>query len=291
MITRRDFLKGVVATSLAKVMGFPVAEEKAVAKKTKVILIRAADVIEKKDRINQRVIKRMLDEAVMTLTGEKEPKHAWRRLIKPEDTVGIKSNVWSPLPTPNEVEIVLRQTLIDLGVSEKRIGIDDRGVLRNPIFLKSTALINVRPLRTHHWSGVGGCIKNYIMFTEWPFLYHPDSCADLGKLWKLPIVKDKTRLNILLMLTPQFHTIGPHHFDPEYTWQYKGILVGFDPVAVDTVGVRILEGKRLLYFGKHVPIKPPPKHIPLADIRHGIGTSKFEEIELVKIGFMEDALV
>ena len=44
------------------------------------------------------------------------------------------------------------------------VGVDDRGVRTNPVFARATALINVRPLRTHAWSGLGTCLKNYIMF-------------------------------------------------------------------------------------------------------------------------------
>jgi hypothetical protein len=293
VITRRDFLKGSVATTIAATMGIPIkteAEPKA-KKRTRVVLIRDVDVIDRKGRVNPVVIQEMLDRAVTVLLGKENPHEAWKLLIKPLDIVGIKSNVWGPLPTPKAVEIVLKMRIMDAGVNENNIGIDDRGVLKNRIFLNSTALINVRPLRTHHWSGVGGCIKNYIMFVPWPPFYHTDSCADLGAIWKLPILKDKTRLNVLILLTPLFHGIGPHHFDATYTWQYKGILVGTDPVALDAVGLRILELQRRDYFGKDIPLKPPAKHIAIADTMHRIGTSNLDEIEIVKLGWMEGALL
>lgn len=293
LITRRDFLRGGVATALAVTMGLP-PELKAqddVKKKTRVVLIRDADAIDRKGRLNVRVIQQMLDKAITALLGKEDPVEAWRLLIRPSDIVGIKSNVWGPLPTPGEVEDALKRRIMDAGVPEVNIGIDDRGVLKNRIFLSSTALVNVRPLRTHHWAGVGGCIKNYIMFTLWPPFYHPDSCAELGAVWRLPLVKEKTRLNILLLLTPLFHGIGPHHFDPTYTWQYKGILIGTDPVSVDAVGLRILELKRLSYFGKEMPLKPPAKHIYIADIKYKLGTSNLREIELLKLGWEEGILI
>jgi hypothetical protein len=292
VLTRRDFLRGSVAATLTMTMGLPFKMENAEAKKkTRVVLIRDADVIDRKGRINQKIIGQMLDKAITTLLGREEPVEAWRLMIRPKDIVGIKSNVWGPLPTPKEVENALKRRIMDAGVPEEKIAIDDRGVLKNRIFLNSTALINVRPLRTHHWAGVGGCIKNYIMFTPWPPLYHPDSCADLGAVWKLPIVKDKTRLNILILLTPLFHGIGPHHFDPTYTWPYKGILVGTDPVALDVVGLRILELKRLAYFGENIPFRPSAKHIAIADTVHRIGTSNLYGIELVKLGWKEGILI
>jgi hypothetical protein len=66
------------------------------------------------------------------------------------------------LPTPKELEDVIRRRLLDAGIPERNIAIDDRGVLNNPVFLKSTAPVNTRPVRTHHWSGVGTCLKNYM---------------------------------------------------------------------------------------------------------------------------------
>jgi len=229
------------------------------------------------------VIQKMLDEAVTTLLNEKDPVKAWQQIVKPDDIVGIKSNVWSYLPTPKGLEMSIKKRLTGAGVPEKNVGIRDRGLLSDPIFDKATALINVRPLRTHHWSGVGSLIKNYIMFVKKPSAYHPDSCADLASIWKLPHVQGKTRLNILVLLTPLFHGVGPHH--------YSAMLVGIDPVAVDSTGVRILLAKRKEFFGEERPLNPPPKHIFLADSRHHLGTADPTKIELVKIGWDKDILI
>jgi hypothetical protein len=177
------------------------------------------------------------------------------------------------------------------GVPAEKIGIADRGLLNNPLFTGATALINVRPGRTHHWSGVGSCIKNMIMFTAQPYTWHDDSCADLAKIWDLPYVKDKVRLNILVMLTPLFHGIGPHHYSDQYVWEYKGLLVGTDPVAVDSVGVRILEAKRREFFGEERPLQPPAHHVVYAETRHGLGVSDPAKIELLRLGFREGALI
>ena len=292
-ITRRDFLRGATYTTLALAMGLFPEEEKIVglSKKTRVILIRDPDVMGAKGRINAKVIQRMLDEAVTTLFDKKDPVEAWKLLVKPKDVVGIKSNVWGPLPTPEEVEQAIKKRIMDAGVPEKKIDVDDRGVLRNRIFLNSTALFNVRPLRTHAWSGVGGCIKNYIMFVPRPSKYHGNSCENLGAIWNLPIVKGKTRLNVLVLLQPLFYGIGPHHFDSTYTWHYKGILVGTDPVALDAVGLRIFQAKRRAYFGKDRPLKPPAHHIVFADTKHKVGTSDLRKIELVKLGWKEGILI
>jgi hypothetical protein len=291
--TRREFLKNTTASVIAGAF-YLSAPGKLFAQstnKTKVVLVRNKEVLDDLNKPREGVVLEMLDNAVSTLVGEKDPIEAWKKIIKPSDVVGIKSNEWRSLPTPSEVESAIWERVIDAGVPAGNIGIDDRGARNNPIFLNSTALINVRPLRTHHWSGVGSMIKNYITFTEKPYEYHPDTCADLATIWNLPMVKGKTRLNIMVAFTPLFHGIGPHHFNPKYVWPYKGLLVGFDPVAVDSVGVRIIQAKRKEFFGEERPLNPSPKHVFLADTRHHLGTADSAKIDLIKIGWQEGMLI
>ena len=178
-----------------------------------------------------------------------------------------------------------------VGVKEERIAIDDRGVLANPGFQAATVLINVRPLRTHHWAGLGTLIKNYIMFTPAPWEHHGNACESLGALWRLPGVIGRTRLNILVMLTPLFHGQGPHHFSRRFSWAYAGLLVSIDPVAADSIGARIIEQKRNLHFQRPSPISPPPHHIVAADTRYGLGNSRPDRIQLIRLGWDEETLL
>lgn len=293
-ISRRTMLKkslavaagGVLLTALPKkLFGKPSTD------KSRVILIRDNRVIDASGNLSEPILQDMLDKAVVQLTGKSTVKEAWGSIIRPADVVGIKTNVWNNLPTPPELENIIKKRVIEAGVNETDVSIKDRGVLNDPVFKRATALINVRPMRTHAWSGVGSLIKNYIMFAEKPSAYHPDSCADLATLFELPAVKGKTRLHILVMLTPLFHGVGPHHFNKEYTWPYKGLIVGFDPVAADATGLRIIEAKRRLYFNEDKPLNPPAKHILLADTRHHLGHADPEYIDLIKTGWNEDILI
>lgn len=293
VLTRREFLKGGTSAALAGALVLNSPEEPVTQSKkdAKVVLIRDKDALDDLNRPREEVVQEMLDEAVRILLDERDADRAWQRLIGPADIVGVKSNQWHFLRTPPELETAIKRRIKGAGVPEKDIGIDDRGILSDPVFLNATALVNVRPLRTHHWSGVGSLIKNYIMFVQRPEAYHPDSCADLASIWNLPLVKGKTRLNILVLFTPLFHGIGPHHFSPKYTWAYRGLLVGQDPVAVDSTGVRILVAKRRESFGEESPLNPPPKHIFLADTRHHLGTADPGKIDLIKIGWENGALI
>ena len=290
-ITRRDFLRVTAGTAMAATLGAGILGEARAEATSKVILIRNAEALGPQDKLQEEILRSMLDEAVKNLLGVKEPMEAWRRLFKSSDVVGIKSNAWAKLPTPKELEAAIKGRLLDLGVAEKNIDIDDRGVLRNPLFQNATALVNVRPLRTHHWSGVGTCLKNYIQFVPDPSSYHDEGCSPLGKIWTYPIVKGKTRLNILSAITPQFYGRGANFFDRRYVWPYKGLIVGTDPVAVDTVGAHLLQSKRITFFGEDKALDVPPVHIMVADNKYHLGVSDLSRIQLIKLGWMEEVLI
>ncbi len=288
-ITRRDFLKGTAGLAAVTALGLP---GKAGATDTaKVVLVRDRDVVGADGVIRSDVLQRMLDEGVSKLVEKKEPLAAWQALFTKTDVVGIKSNSWHNLPTPPEMEEAIRRRLLDVGVSADNIAVADRQVYEHPLFLRATALVNTRPVRSHHWSGVGTLLKNYIQFVPQPSEYHPNACADLGRIWTLPAVKGKTRLNVLVALTPQFYGRGASFFDRRFVWPYKGIFVGTDPVAVDAVGAELLRLKRLSYFGEERPLDTDPIHIAVADKKYHLGVSELSRIQLVKVGWMDESLV
>jgi hypothetical protein len=279
--------------AMGGLMGLPLVGSSRAAKieKSRVVLIRDENVIDKQGRLKEDRLLSMLDRAVSMLFDGDKPMSAWKNLAGPKDVVGVKSNVWHYLPVPRELEAAILNRLMDTGVREENISFDDRGVRSNPVFLNSTVLINIRPMRTHHWSGLGTLLKNYIMFVPWPARYHGNACEKLGAIWKKPEIEGKTRLNILVMLTPLFHGIGPHHYSRKYTWPYCGLILSEDPVAADATGARIIQKKRDIFFGEERPISPPPIHITAADNLFKLGNSHPDMIEIVKLGWERDILI
>ncbi|MDR0714806.1 MAG: twin-arginine translocation signal domain-containing protein [Bacteroidales bacterium] len=293
-ITRRDLLKTASVAATGSLM-FPFVSGKAWANgqqrdSSTVVLIRDQRLFAG-DRPDPDVCRRMLDEALCRLTGKETPDRAWKSIVTADDTVGVKTNEWNKLPTPSVLEDILKEKVLATGVKEENLSIRDRGVLNDPVFRRATALINIRPMRTHAWSGVGTLIKNYIMFSPKPSSYHGDSCASLATLFDLPEVKGKTRLHILVMFTPQFHHTAPTLFSEEFTWRYNGLLLGFDPVAVDATGLKIIESKRKDHFDEHRPLNPPAKHILLADTQYRLGNADPSKIRLIKLGWDEASYV
>jgi hypothetical protein len=305
-ISRRDVLRGAGALALASASGMslvcrkrsnaaddgPQPPKRTTTPDTaRVVLVRNEAALDERKKPVAAILQRMLDEAVSALFSEPPNADPWLSVVSAEETVGIKSNVWRYLRTPPALEDAIRARVRGAGVPDDRISVDDRGVLDNPVFQKATALINVRPMRTHHWAGVGSCIKNYIMFSQRPPAWHDDACANLAGLWDLPHVAGKTRLNILVMLTPLFHGKGPHHFQTKYLWDYRGLVVGTDPVAVDATGLRILEAMRKRRFGAEQPFAVSPKHIRVAAEKYKLGVADPQRIEIIRIGPMDDALI
>jgi hypothetical protein len=67
--------------------------------------------------------------------------------------------------------------------------------------------------------------------------------------------------------------------------------VGTDPVAVDTIGAHLLQVKRTAFFGEDRAMDSPPSHIIVADKKYNLGVSDLSRIQLVKLGWMDEALI
>ena len=64
--------------------------------------------------------------------------------------------------------------------------------------------------------------------------------------------------------------------------------MGTDPVAVDTIGARLLQAKRIAFFGEDQALDVTPHHIQVADTEYYVGVSDLRRIEVVKPCWRED---
>jgi len=156
----------------------------------------------------------------------------------------------------------------------------------------------VPSLKCHVISGVAISLKNWagavtrINLQDGPdtaFQIHRDSGADIGQMQALPVFRNKCRLIVVDAMEPYYER-GPQT-DPEYYYRYGGLVVGADPVAVDTVGTQVLQAIRNEVRGEPWPISPPPKHIALAEEKYGLGVSDPQRIELVRLGAKDGMLI
>lgn len=291
LVTRRDFMRGTVGaalgTSLMGVEWVFGAEDR--ARSSLVTVVRNEKVMDSGGTtIDTKILRQMLDQTIMKFTGEKSPKDAWMRIVKPEDTVGIVPSTYYFNPTHSELYDVLEATLVGLGIPKDRI----KDVENGPLWWgldTCTVLISLPALKAHWLTGIGTVLKNYIMFSGHPARYHGQNSAKLGEIWHLPAVKGKTRLVLVDALFPLCDR-GPQ-VNPRYRWAYNGLIAGTDPVAVEAVGLRIIEEKRRVLRGEPWPISPPAICLEAADKVYKLGTSNLEEIKINLVGWQKDHLL
>jgi hypothetical protein len=251
-----------------------------------VIIVRDKNVLNDRNKVDSEILQAMLDETILQVTGKSKVKDGWADLVKPDDIVGL---VPTPHlnPTHDELVDVVKASLMrEVGIPEKNI-IKAQGGKRRP--KKCTALICMPGLKGHWLTGIGTVIKNYIMYSGRPSRYHKDKSARLGEIWLIPEVKGKTRLVLVDALYPLCDK-GPQP-DPRYKWGYNGLIAGTDPVAVETVCLKIITEKRRELRGEPWPISPPPVCVEAADKAYGLGTSKWEEIKIAHSGWDQDLLL
>jgi len=287
-ITRRDFVRHTMGAAVAApaLAGLGVeAIQPRQPRMSLVTLVRDEKALDAGHDVDAAILGRMLDETIMRMTGERTPRAAWLSLFKPTDTIGLVAT--SHLnPTHPEVVEAVGQRLVEAGVPRGRIR-DAQGGIENA--RACTALLALPALKAHWLVGLGTVLKNYITFSGRPSHYHDQNNVNLGEIWTLPDVKGKTRLVLVDALRPLCDK-GPQP-DPRYLWDYKGLMAGTDPVAVETIALHIIMEKRRALRGEPWPLSPPPLSVAAADEKFHLGTSRMEEIKVQRSGWEKDGLV
>jgi len=286
-LTRRDFVRGTAGAAVGvSLFGLeaPVAAARA-PRSASVILVRDVRALGAGHEADAAVVREMVASAVMRVTGAPTAHDGWRTLVKPDDVVGLVPT--SHLnPTHDEVIAAVRAAVSDAGVPADRVRIAQGGPEKAEA---CTALISLPALKAHWLTGIGTVLKNYITFSGHPSHYHDENNDRLGEIWLLPQVKGKTRLVLVDALRPLCDK-GPQP-DPRYMWEYKGVIAGTDPVAVEAVSLKILTAKREALRGEPWPLSPPPLCVQTADQRYSLGTGRLDEIRLDRVGWGEGVLV
>lgn len=109
-----------------------------------------------------------------------------------------------------------------------------------------TVVINVPVMKHHGIAGISGCLKNLAFGSvdnTSRFHSNPINCNPaIADIFAHTILKDKVVLNIVDGLLAAFD--GGPEYDPEGVWQYGGILISQDPVALDHIVYQTIEEKR-----------------------------------------------
>jgi hypothetical protein len=267
-------------------------------------------------------IRKMLDSSITALTGLDDARDAWGSLFSADEWIAIKINTiqGSRLWTHEPLAAAVAQSLIDAGIPPEQIilydrndlqirlggftinrsgegvqcygtensytsgwRIADRNIKLSNCLLQCDALINIPIYKTHGIGGFTFAMKNHYGTLDKPGDFHQGVIEwAIPELNALPAIKDRTRLivgDILAACTV------PRADDPYWRLDTVGdsILMSFDPVAHDTVGLGMIydlagKGTHELY----------PNGIALAQgwLRYaeelGAGANSAERIEIVE---------
>lgn len=144
--------------------------------------------------------------------------------------------------------------------------------------------ISMPILKDHSLAGVTCSMKNFYGAINNPNKYHDTNCNPyVADLCMLPQIRNKNKLIICDALRVQYN--GGPAYKPRWIENYGGIIVGTDPVAVDSIGASIIDGLRkkaglpsLEKSGR------PPRYLQTAsDVKHKLGISSLKEIELIEM--------
>ncbi|MBN1349915.1 DUF362 domain-containing protein [candidate division KSB1 bacterium] len=334
-INRRQFLKSsVVASGGTLLASLPhcQANEKQNALdqgstgKSRVVIARNNAVRTPAGKLDASQVEKTLNEALRTWFQITSLDTIWRKILKPDDVVGIKVNCLAGKGLSTSKELVdviiegaqragLRETNIivwdrlnsdlkragypinERGFGVKYLGNDAAGysseimsygrigsLLSRIVTDRCTALINVPILKDHGIVGMSVALKNYFGAIHNPNKYH-SNIGDpyVSDVNMLPPLRDKTRFTICDVFTAQYE--GGPPFMPQWAWNYNGLIVGKDMVAIDQVGWTIIEEKRKRegYPSLKQAGREPTYIATAADANHRLGTNDMQQIELINV--------
>jgi len=314
-LSRRAFL-GTAAAGLAALLGRRTVEAQDASR---VVLARAADLESIFGTPSYDRILDLLTMAVVLLTGETNVADARRRYFGVNDRVAVQVSA-SPVAVTLEVVDAVITTIARAGVATDRLFIfsadegelfragfalrrDGPGVkcygassegfrdsLTDLLAPEVTAIANVPCLAPHPQTGLAGAIHNFANSVRPSRAQeaYADGGAGLPSIAAKRALRTRARLHVMDCLRPAYDLPAD---GPPARWEYNGLLVSTDPVALDAVATALLQAKRREVAGAEWPLDPFPTHIELAAAEHELGTSDLAAIEILRLGPMDDALI
>jgi uncharacterized protein (DUF362 family) len=142
-----------------------------------------------------------------------------------------------------------------------------------------TAMINIPILKDHGLAGITGSLKNHYGTIDNPRQFHDSACTGPGvpEINAISVIREKERLIVCDALLGVYEG-GPRWRRP-YIWPYGGVIVGTDPVAVDSVLLQLLDEKRRSEDMETLGHRA--RHIRAAE-QLGLGTAQSDRIQLVR---------
>jgi hypothetical protein len=240
-------------------------------------------------RVDFDVIEKLVDQGMQSLVGRSDAG-AWQNFFAPNARIGIMIDAGKYPVQSATVEVIIDR-LVGAGVLPTRIvvfGGDERelfaagfNINREPsgvrvlgaesegyrggisriVLEQCDVIITVAALRADPDLGMAGCVAGMLAavpnVTRVAARVNPEL---LPAAVAHPVLRARTKLHILEAYLPLLEMRG----QSKVTVQYKGLLMGADPVALDVIGRRILQRCRDAYKQAPWPLPEAPDYLPLA---------------------------
>lgn len=249
----------------------------------------------------------------MRLTGKSTPEAAWKSLFSPGEVVGLKFNRISRDFTGANQALVnaIAGGLLSAGVKRQNVvvveatdvqfaggearkgwaGNYDFGSgktrLSNFVVNQVDAVINVPNLKHHPLIGFTGCLKNIShadeTIMEGPDRFHGNACNPyIADICAIDVLREKMRLHLMNGLKGIF-SHGAYPPAPQFQWFHDGLFLGFDPVAIDTIGAELVDAARADYE-KH-PVQRDQRALSYLETaaQRGLGANARDRIQLASL--------
>jgi hypothetical protein len=268
------------------------------------------------DELASNALRQMLDASITELTGQNDASEAWAALFSPSERIAIKvntintSHLWTHVPLVMAVTDCLQEAgvpaeqifvfdrdtdeLADAGFPLNRDGpgvrcygtdgnftagwaVLDLDAQISDILLHCDALINMPILKQHTLSGITFAMKNHYGTFDKPGYFHGERLVDgMAELNGLPPIRERTRLIIGDVLE-----IAKSGWKKAITGD--SILMSFDPVAHDTIGLQLYSEAWTLEGGN--PAISEKFAIPWLEsgAALGLGANDLYNLELVNV--------
>jgi hypothetical protein len=239
--------------------------------RSRVVDIRSDKVL-RGSSVDSLELEAMLRRAITTLTRASTHEEGWRSILGEARRIVIKFNSVGAevLRTTDSLARVLvselgragyaadqialvevsRYLAQELGTREPPAGwgqaipVGDRAEPLANYLLEANAIINVPFVKTHQIAGMSGSLKNLShAVIRHPARYHADGCSPfVGQVVGSAEVASRLRLNVTNALRIVVDR-GPDAQEEDLV-HCGGLIVGFDPVAVDSIGLGLLSVER-----------------------------------------------
>lgn len=214
----------------------------------------------------------MLERSVRALTQTDDPHAAWRALLGKARRIVLKFNMVGATQigtTPAMARVLVAQIVAAGYPRESLVAVELPEYLREDLevaapepgwgetipvggqseplagyFLTADAVVNVPFLKTHQIAGMSGCLKNIShAVIRHPARWHANGCSPfVPEIISAPAVSSRLWVHVMNALRIVIDR-GPDAQASDVV-PAGALLVGLDPVAVDSVGLRLLAVER-----------------------------------------------